>query len=169
MGSQHKGLRLAALGGGGALLLAACGVSPEYLDDVEEPHEVIIVKEVPAAPAPRPATPPPQRVPRPEERASILGHWEGVATQTNAPEWDVSLDITTLEPGPCATFRYPGCAGYWECRRSNGDRIHALERVTRGQGKCVDNVRIVVQLSDDGQHLYYRAVGGGAVAKATLH
>lgn len=134
-----------------------CGTSPEFMDDVATPVEVVRV---------RPAT---------ESRdvdplAGLVGRWTGVGHQSDGSSWAMEVDVTRLEDGPCALVHYPslGCSGYWECFHSAGRRLRAVERITDGKGICVDDVRVDLKLGRDRQTAAFTARTGDVSAAGKL-
>lgn len=138
---------------------AGCGISPEFMDDPNYPDEGGYAYEAaaPAEPASAPADP------------DLVGRYEGVGHQSNGPTWTVSVALTDPSVGTCAIVRFPDdrCTGYWECTRVDGDRIEAVERITRGKDKCLDGVQIEATLLHGGRTLAFvgEAKGIKAVGK----
>lgn len=136
---------------------AGCGISPEYMDEAEYPNGDVYTDEVAAPAASLPADP------------DLVGRYEGVGHQSNGPTWTVSVALTDPSVGTCAIVRFPDdrCTGYWECTLVDGDRIEAVERITRGKDKCLDGVQIEATLLHGGRTLAFvgEAKGIKAVGK----
>ncbi|HHH31299.1 MAG TPA: hypothetical protein ENK57_23535 [Polyangiaceae bacterium] len=139
------------------ILFAAtgCGISPEYMDEPEYPASEPAHQEVSAS---LPADP------------DLVGRYEGVGRQSNGPTWSVAVTLTDPSVGACAIVRFPddGCTGYWQCTRVDGDRIEAVERITRGKDKCLDGVQIEATLLRDGHTLAFVAEAKGVKAVGKL-
>jgi hypothetical protein len=134
-----------------------CGPSPEWLDGPRDQND--------ATGAPWPNNPPTVVY------GSVLGRWRGMGVQSDGSEWPIVLDIANLESGPCAVIRYPsaGCSGYWICHeRSDGSQVEAVERITQGRGRCVDQVAVKVALANDHESLCYFADSGDQIAFGRL-
>ena len=140
---------------------AGCGISSEYMDEAHYPDEDGYTEEV-AEPTPSPAATSPGD-------PDLVGRYEGVGHQSNGPTWTVSVALTDPSVGTCAIVRFPDdrCTGYWECTRVDGDRIEAVERITRGKDKCLDGVQIEATLLHGGRTLAFvgEAKGIKAVGK----
>jgi hypothetical protein len=141
---------------GAALAATGCGISPEFRDDVNEPHEVATIDD--AGDEVLPAHP------------SIVGRWRGTGHQNDGSSWRIEVDVARVDGGPCAIVRYPelDCAGYWECSRtSNLRRVRAIERITHGRDKCVDRVDVQLKLYR-GEGAVFKAHTGDIVARGRL-
>jgi hypothetical protein len=163
--AMRQQLLVGLVGISAALGAAACGPSPDYFEEVNEPNEAIQHYEPPPSPiAPNRSTDDP-----PAARGSLVGKWTGVGHQSNGPTWEMELDIARLDEGPCAVVRYPECAGYWSCMgTSDGNRIEAVERITDGRGRCTDRVEVEASLAQDGNAVVFRARAGDVTADARL-
>ncbi len=143
------------------MVLLSCGGAPEPDPAVRAP----VVIEVEAGPdepvlaAPITTT------------TNLVRRWEGIGKQHSGPTWKMVLDITSLEPGPCAEVTYPSipCAGQWVCSgKSDGIVLEANERITEGRGRCHDDVRVIVRLGRGRQSLEFAVEAGKDSARAVL-
>ena len=128
-------------------LVMGCGASPELLDD---------------AAAPRSATS--------KTYGSLLGRWSGVGYQSTGADWDMVVDIARTDEGPCAAVHYPDvdCTGYWTCKgQSEGDYLEAVERITSGRDKCIDQTRVRLRLTPSGR-AEFEAQADDQTAEGTL-
>jgi hypothetical protein len=145
-----------------------CGISPEFRDEVEYPAPL------PASPpselaAPAPISEAPISAAEPAGDAAMVGRFEGTGVQSNGPSWPVSVTITDLGKGACAIVRFPDddCTGYWQCTDVRGNKLRAVERITRGKDKCLDGVNIRARLLPSGE-LAFVARARGVKAAGTL-
>jgi hypothetical protein len=70
---------------------------------------------------------------------AILGQWTGIGLQTNPSEtWTISL---TFRADGSGTINYPSleCGGELRREGARDGVVFYRERITRGQGRCVDN------------------------------
>jgi hypothetical protein len=126
---------------------AGCGISPEFVDEAEYPDDTSYAEPTRSEAATAPGDP------------DLVGRYEGVGHQSNGPSWSVSVALTDPSVGACAIVRFPDdrCTGYWQCTRVEGDRIEAVERITRGKDKCLDGVHISATLLHGGSTLAFVA------------
>jgi hypothetical protein len=154
MGVRPMAILGCAVIGSGALL-TGCGVSPEYVDDVDEEE---IIYEAAESPSRRP-------------EVSWVGRWIGVGHQSNGSSWDMRLTVTGTGPGECAKVDYPsvGCSGYWDCAPGfDGAQIQAVEIITDGKDRCIDEVQVVLAANPDGRTVSFQGTAGDITAEARL-
>ncbi len=102
---------------------------------------------------------------------SLVGSWKGTGAQNDGSTWNMVLNIMTLRPGRCATVAYPssGCSGYWECTsRFDGVQLDAVEHITKGRDRCVDDVDVQLVVDDGGRTISFYAVTGEITAEGRL-
>lgn len=119
-----------------------CGASPEFREEIIETD---VETYVPVA-----------------TMTSLLGRWKGTGAQNDGTSWDMVLDITSHRTGKCANIHYPssGCSGYWECISDfNGAQLEAVEHITEGRDKCVDEVDVEIVVDKGGTISFYAATG----------
>lgn len=133
------------------LLTMGCGTSPEFREEVIETE---VDEYVPATHA-----------------ESVVGLWRGMGEQTDGSSWDMELNITSLRPGKCATIKYPssGCSGHWECvSRFDGVQLDAVEHITSGKDRCVDEVDVQIVVNEGGRTISFYAQTGKIQAEGRL-
>jgi hypothetical protein len=84
----------------------------------------------------------------------LEGVWEGTAYQSNTREnWTLRLTATNQ------TYRvdYPtlSCGGEWKLLRMDKRTARFREKLNYGQGKCVDNVTVIIQRLNRRQVAYW--------------
>lgn len=145
------------------LMLTACTTAsaPEQ----RRPTVVLAV----APPDPMLATDEPVAEP-PSGPDPLIGTWEGTGIQNDGQRWPMVVSITSVEPGRCATVEYPSipCSAEWHCgsRASDGTLV-AVERLTEGRDRCVDDGSLGMRVTGTGQ-LEWSWEGSGMTARATL-
>ena len=128
-----------------------CGTSPEFREEVIETE---VEEYVPAG-----------------HRSSISGRWKGQGEQSDGSTWTIELNITSQKPGRCATIRYPssGCSGYWTCTTAfDGVQLDAVEHITKGRDRCIDEVDIQLVVNDGGRTISFYALAGEITAEGHL-
>jgi hypothetical protein len=155
-GSYSKDVRPVAMLGCSVLgaLLTGCGTSPEYVNDVEQ--EVVYESGEGAPSMPK---------------ASWLGGWTGMGSQSSGSSWNMRLELTSTSPGQCARVSYPsvGCSGYWECAAGfDGSQLQAMEYITEGKDRCIDQVEVVLVANPDGRTVSFHGIAEDITAEASL-
>ena len=149
------------------VVVAGCGTSPEFIDDIE-PATPEVIQVIPN----RAVQQPDPVVDSDDDRLlrGLVGRWKGVGHQSDGSSWEMEVDVTRLDEGPCAIVQYPslGCGGYWECLGSAGRRLRAIERITVGTDTCVDRVRVDLRLSKSQQEVAFTAKTGDVGAAGRL-
>lgn len=100
----------------------------------------------------------------------MIGRWTGVGTQGDGQTWEMHVEITSTQPGPCGTVEYPSipCSADWICLSgSSGRTVRAREDLTDGVGRCIDHGTMTMTLTPEGT-LDWRWTGSGERASAKL-
>jgi hypothetical protein len=101
------------------------------------------------------------------EAPPFVGTWVGVGTQDDGQSWPMTVRITSTA-GVCAVASYVSlsCVAEWRCRGLEGAVLVASEHLRTGQGRCVDEGEMQMQV--EGGVLEWSWRGKGQTANATL-
>jgi hypothetical protein len=156
---------------GGCLVLwsVGCGGASAPASDVA-PEPVTIELGAPSAREPVSPSPPPRLAVA--AGSPLLGRWTGTGEQTSGDQWPMEVEVTSVDPGVCATVDYPslGCSGEWRCTQaSSEDVLDALEQITVDpRHQCVPTGHMTMRLRGSRDYAMWRWDGGRESARALL-
>lgn len=96
----------------------------------------------------------------------LRGTWDGTGYQTDDKStWDMTLKVT----GRSFAIDYPslGCGGRWRLISLAATSARFRERLDRGQDKCADKGRVVIQRLNRNQILFLWSYEGEKTLKAS--
>jgi hypothetical protein len=114
---------------------------------------------------------PPSTAPRPGSDAYILGHWQGMLSQSGMPRFSVSAAIgSTSDPRENrVSYSVIRCRGNWTFRGFEQGAYRFREVIDRGAGGSCKGVGQVTMAPRGPDAARYEFRGGGITSRGLLH
>ena len=101
----------------------------------------------------------------------LAGVWSGPVDQPNVAGYSMNLVLMDTGDGELlgvVDYSELSCGGYLEFVASDQSSVEMREKITYGNGRCVDTGTVVLQPDASGTHLSWSYSGGGLGATAQL-